>query len=91
MKRLIVHATMAEITMTKIYESMARMYDNDKCPGEHFGENSQLTNWILDYGATCQITPEVSYFIPCSLEDTDKHIKVADRHHVTSKQKDKYE
>ena len=33
------------------------------------------------------MTPEVSYFIPGSLEDTYKHIEVADRHHVTAKQK----
>ena len=33
------------------------------------------------------MTPQVSYFIPCSLEDTDKHIKVAYEHHVTVKQK----
>ena len=33
------------------------------------------------------MTPEVSDFIPGSLEDTDKYIEVADRHHVTAKQK----
>ena len=33
------------------------------------------------------MTPEVSYFIPGSLEDTDKYIEVADGHHVTEKQK----
>ena len=33
-------------------------------------------------GATCHMTPEVSDFIPCSLEYTDKHIEVADGHHV---------
>ena len=33
------------------------------------------------------MTPQVSYFIPGSLEDTDKHIEVADEHHVTTKQK----
>ena len=33
------------------------------------------------------MTPEVSYFIPDSLEDTDKYIEVADGHHVTTKQK----
>ena len=33
------------------------------------------------------MTPEVSDFIPGSLEDTDKEIEVADRHHVTEKQK----
>ena len=32
------------------------------------------------------MTPEVSDFIPGSLEDTDKYIGVADRHHVTAKQ-----
>ena len=33
------------------------------------------------------MTTEVSYFIQGSLEDTDKYIEVADRHHVTEKQK----
>ena len=33
------------------------------------------------------MTPEFSYIIPGSLEDTDKHIEVADGHHVTAKQK----
>ena len=31
--------------------------------------------------------PEVTDFITGSLEDTDKFIEVADRHHVTEKQK----
>ena len=43
---------------------MARMYGNDKCPGGNFGDSSQLTNWILDYGATCQMKPYFSDFIP---------------------------
>ena len=30
------------------------------------------------------MTTEVSDFIPGSLEDTDKHIEVADGHHVTA-------
>ena len=60
---------------------------NDKFPSGNFGDSSQLTDWVLDYGATCHMTPEVSDFIPVSLEDTDKHIEVADGHHVTSKQK----
>ena len=71
----------------KIYASMARMSGNDKCLGEIFCDSSQLTNWILDSGATCHMTPEVSDFIPSSLEDTDKYIEVADGHHVTAKQK----
>ena len=33
------------------------------------------------------MTPKVSEFIPGLLEDMDKHIEVADRHHVTAKQK----
>ena len=52
-----------------------------------FGDSLRLTNWILDSGATCPMTPEVSDFIPVSLEDTDKHIEVLYGHHVTAKQK----
>ena len=48
----------------EIYACMARISGNDKCPSGNFGDSSQLTNWILDSGATCHITPEVSYFIP---------------------------
>ena len=33
------------------------------------------------------MTPEVSNFIPFLLEDTDKHVEVADGHHVTATQK----
>ena len=33
------------------------------------------------------MTPEVSDFIPGLLEYRDKHIEVADRHHVMAKQK----
>ena len=33
------------------------------------------------------MTPEVSDFIPGSLEDTDKYIEVTDGHHVTAKKK----
>ena len=42
---------------------------------------------MSDSVSTCHMTPQVSYFIPVSLEDTDKHIEVADRHHVMTKQK----
>ena len=66
---------------------MTCMPSNDECPSRNFCDSSKLTNWILDYGATCHMTPEVSYFIPGSLEDTDKHIEVTDGHHVTEKQK----
>ena len=66
---------------------MSRISGNDKCPSGSFGDSSQLTNWILDSQATCHMKPEVSDFIPGSLEDTDKHIEVADGHHVTAKKR----
>ena len=66
---------------------MARMFSNDKRSSDKYGDSLQLSNWILDSGATCHTTPEVSYFIPGSLEDMDKYIEVADGHHVTAKQK----
>ena len=33
------------------------------------------------------MTPEVTDFIPGSLEDTDKFIEVVDRHHVKEKER----
>ena len=68
---------------------MAHISDNDKFPGRNFCYSSLLTNWILDSGATFHMTPEVSGFITGSLEDTDKHIEVTDRHHVPAHQKGK--
>ena len=59
----------------------------DKCPSGHFDDSSQLTNWIFYSGATCHMKLDASDLIPGSLEDTDKHIKFSDRHHVTEKQK----
>ena len=66
---------------------MAQISGNDKISSRYFGDSLQLTNWILDSGATCHMTPEVSDFIPGLLEDKDKHIEVADGHYVTAKQK----
>ena len=63
------------------------MSSNYKRKSEKYGDSSQLTNWILDSGATCHMMPEVSALIPVTLEDTDKYIEVADVHHVTAKQK----
>ena len=71
----------------KIYASMAQISINDERSSEKYGDSLQLTNWILDSVAMCHMTPEVSDFIPGSLEDTDKYIEVADEHHVTAKQK----
>ena len=66
----------------------------EECPSETFGDSSLLTNLILVSGKTyhmklkrCHMTPEVSDFVTGSLKDTDKHIEVVDRHHVTTKQK----
>ena len=69
---------------------MARMSNDDVRKNKDYGDSSQLTNWILDSGATCHMTPEVTDFIPGSLEDADKFIGVADGHHVTVKKKDQY-
>ena len=69
---------------------MACMSGNDECPSGNFGDSFKLTNWILDSGSTCHMTLEVSDFISGSLEDTDKNIEVADRHHVMAKKKYKY-
>ena len=63
------------------------MSSDDERKSEKYGDSSQLTNWILDSGETCHMTPEISDFVPGSLEDTDKYIEVADGHHVTAKQK----
>ena len=64
---------------------MSRMYSDDERKSVKYGDSSQLTNWILDSGATCHMTPEVSAFITSSVEDTDKYIEFADGHHVTAK------
>ena len=66
---------------------MAHVSVNYKFRSENSGDNFQWTHWILDSGATCHMTQEVSDFIPGSLKNTDKQIEVADGHHVTSKQK----
>ena len=71
----------------KIYASMAQMSTDDERKSVKYGDSLQLTNWILDLGAMWHMTPEVSGFIPGTLEDTDKSIEFTDGHHVTSKQK----
>ena len=69
---------------------MARMSDNGESTSRNLGDSLQLTNWILDSGAICHMTPHVSYFIPGFLEDTDKRIEVEDGHNVTAKKKVNY-
>ena len=41
----------------KIYAYMARISSNDERSSEKYGDSSQLTNWILDSGATYHMTP----------------------------------
>ena len=41
----------------KIYTYMERMSSDDKRKSKDYGDSSQLTNWILDSGATCHMTP----------------------------------
>ena len=48
------------------------MSSDDERKSVKYGDSPQLTNWILDSGATCHMTPEVSDFIPGTLQDTDK-------------------
>ena len=71
----------------KIYASMAQMSSDEKFTSVKYGDSSQLTTWILDSGEMCHMMPEVSDFIPGSLEDMDKYIEVAIGNHVTAKQK----
>ena len=48
----------------KVYASMAQMSNDDKRENKDYGDSSQLTNWILDSGATFHMTPEVTDLIP---------------------------
>ena len=48
----------------KVYASIARMSNDDVSENKDYGNGSQLTNWILDSGAMCNMTPEVTDFIP---------------------------
>ena len=41
----------------KIYASMARMSSDDERKSVKYGDSLQLTNWILDSGAMCHMTP----------------------------------
>ena len=70
----------------KIYAPMAYKYSNEKSHRRDFGDSSQLTNWILDSGATCPMTPEISDFITGPLAEIDKYTKIADGNFVTAKQ-----
>ena len=65
---------------------MECMYTNADSPRRDYGYSLQLTNWILDSGLTCHMTLDISGFVPGSLVETDKYIKVADGYFITEKQ-----
>ena len=65
---------------------MAHMYSNVEIPRRYFGDSSQLTNWILDSGATCHMKPKIWYFIPGSLMEADKYIEFSYRNLFKDKQ-----
>ena len=46
-----------QIKSEKIYAFMTRMYSNAEIPRRYLGDRSQMTNWILDSGATFHMTP----------------------------------
>ena len=50
-----------------IHASMARISGNGKSSSIYVGLNYTLTNLILDLEATCNMTHQVSCFIPGSL------------------------
>ena len=70
---------------------MSQISGNAEVPSRYFGESSHLNNLILDSGATCHVTPQVSYFILGLLEHIDKHIEVSDGYQVTEKQKGRFQ
>ena len=47
-----------------MYAYMGRMSSNDEIYSRYFGDSLQLTNWILDPGATCHMKPQDSDLIP---------------------------
>ena len=73
-----------------IYTSMACIYSNAEIPIRYFGDSSQLSNWIIDSGETCHMTPDILDFILGSLVETDKYIEVADENFVTAEKQENF-
>ena len=44
--------------LQKIYTTMSHMSPNEEIPQRYFVDSSQLTNGVLDSGATCHMVPE---------------------------------
>ena len=57
---------------------MACTSSNGDISRQAFGYSSHPNNWILDSGATCYMTPYISYFIPGSFVETKKKKEVSD-------------
>ena len=74
------------ITIIK-YAYMAQMSGNNKMYSRYFGDSYQYTNWILDSGATCHMTPKALDFILGSLKDIDKCIEFSDGNCIMENQK----
>ena len=74
----------------KVYAYMVHMYYNVETPRKYSGDSSKLTNWILDSGATCHMTPNISDFILGSLVEIEKYIQVADVNFLTEKKQEKF-
>ena len=74
-----------ECESQNIYASMAHIYSNAENPRRNYGDSLQPNNCILDSGATCNTTPEISDFIPGLLAEKDKYIKVAYGNFITAK------
>ena len=64
---------------------MAHLYSNVESPRGYFGYSSQLTNLILDLGATCDMAPEILDFKTGLLVQTVKYIEVADGNFIIAK------
>ena len=69
---------------------MVRMSPNGESPRRDCGDSSQLTNCILDSGSNCCMTPKISDFIPGSLVEIDKYIKVVYVYFVKEKKQEKF-
>ena len=69
---------------------MVSMSTNVEIPRSNYGDRSQLTNWVLDSGETCHMTPEILDFIIGLLVETDTYIEVANGNYFfTEKKQDK--
>ena len=64
----------------KIDLSMAKMSSNIESPRRYFGHSLKLIDYILDSGAMCHMTPQISDFVPGSLVETSEYIEVSDGH-----------